>query len=109
MGKEGLLATEVTSRNYVYYLESSFAPSRFSPKTTQERLNIPNLSNINLNIFNHLEDHAGFTVGDAGHDETGAVAEGDVLSERQSLEMFRLPGSFRNSNFLHYFGKVLPR
>ena len=52
----------------------------------------------------HLKDHAGFTVGDAGHDEAGAVAEGDVLGEGQSLEMFRLPRSFRNANFLHCLG-----
>ena len=53
----------------------------------------------------HLKDHAGFTVGDAGHDEAGAVAEGDVLGERQSLEMFRLPGSLGYSDFLHCLDK----
>ena len=52
-------------------------------------------------ILTHLEDHAGFTVGDAGHDEAGTVAECDVLGECQSLEMFRLPGSLGNSDFLH--------
>ena len=66
------------------------------------------LSSQNYKFQIHLQDHAGFTVGDAGHDEAWAVAEGDVLGERQSLEMFRLPGSFRNANFLHCLGKVLP-
>ena len=60
-------------------------------------------------MINHLEDHAGLTVGDAGHDEAGTVAEGDVLGERQRLEVFRLPGSLGNSNFLHCFGKVWHR
>ena len=60
-------------------------------------------------ILTHLEDHAGFTVGDAGHDEAGTVAECDVLGESQSLEMFRLPGSLGNSDFLHCLVKVLQR
>ena len=53
----------------------------------------------------HLEYHAGLTVGDAGHDEAGAVAEGDILGERQSLEMFGLPGSLGYSDFLHCLDK----
>ena len=52
-------------------------------------------------ILTHLQNHAGFTVGDAGHYEAGTVAECDVLGECQSLEMFRLPGSLGNSDFLH--------
>ena len=60
-------------------------------------------------MLTHLKDQAGVTVGDAGHDEAGAVAEGDVLGEGQSLEMFRLPGSLRNSNFLYRLLRVLPR
>ena len=67
------------------------------------------MKNVLILLMTHLKDHAGFTVGDAGHDEAGAVTEGDVLGEGQSLEMFRLPGSLRNSNFLHCLFRVLPR
>ena len=48
----------------------------------------------------YLENHPCFAVGQAWHHQTRTVAQCDVISQLQSLEVFGLSWSLGHSNFL---------
>ena len=54
-----------------------------------------------INPWTNLQHHPGLAVGEAGHHEAGAVAEGHVLGELQGLEVLGLSRGLRHAHFLN--------
>ena len=55
----------------------------------------------NNNPWSDLQHHPSFAVGEARHNEAGAVAESHILGEIQGLEMFGLARGLRHTHFLN--------